>query len=178
MASAQPSPCWLSSSVLMSCGTASGSYFQCSLESPILPVLSGSLRLENRQFLTKSMCFWQYWDFCSMCRYGCCSPNLFTSIQFIQLFIVLLWSPSLSFSLPLSYSLSFPCFLCVSVSVHSVFLLSQRHIFRPLLLWWRTPWRSQWWDWPFHTKWVVNRICYVWPDTVPACQNKYRKVEI
>lgn len=109
------------------------------------------------------MCFWQYWDFCSLCRCGCCSQNLFTSIRFIQLFIIPLWSPSLSLSLsPLI--LSFPCFLCLSVSMHSVFLLSQRHIFRPLLLWWRTPWRSQWWGWPFHIKWVVNRICCTWSE--------------
>lgn len=52
------------------------------------------------------MYFWQYWDFCSLCRYGCCSQNLFTSIQFIQLFIIPLWSPSLSLFLsPPSLSL-------------------------------------------------------------------------
>lgn len=128
---------------------------------------SGSPRLESSQFFIKWMCFRQYWEFCSTCTHGCCSQTLFTSVQFIQLFIVLLWSPSFSFSLSLSPSLtlSFPCFLCVSVFVHSVFLLSQRHIFRPLLLSWRTPWRSQWWDWPFHIKWVVNRICYTWPGS-------------
>lgn len=98
-----------------------------------------------------------------MCRHGCCSQTFLASIQFIQLFIVLLWSPFLSFSLPFSHS--FFCFLCASVFVHSVFLLSQRHIFRPLLLWWRTPWRSQWWGWPFHIKWVSNRTCYTWPES-------------
>lgn len=151
--------------IIINCGTESLAVTFChgSLDSKILPVFSGSLRLENSQFFTKWMCFWQYWDFCSLCRCGCCSQNLFTSIQFIQLFIIPLWSPSLSLFLsPLT--LSFPCFLCLSVSVHSVFLLSQRHIFRPLLLWWQTPWRSQWWDWPFHIKWVVNRICSSWPE--------------
>lgn len=79
-------------------------------------------------------------------------------------------SNSFQFFSQVLFSFFLPCFLCVSVSVHSLFLLSLRHIFRPLLLWWWTPWRSLWWDWPFHIKWVHNRIQYLWPDSTLKMQ--------
>lgn len=67
-----------------------------------------------------------------------------------------------------SSSNSFPFFflkffsfssLCVffRVSLYSVYLLSLKHIFRLLLLWWWIPWRALWWGWPFHLKWVYCR---------------------
>lgn len=76
---------------------------------------SVSPRLESSQFFIKWTCFWQYWEFRSMWRRGCCSQTLLTSIQFIQLFIVLLWSPSFSFSLSFSLPLSLFLFLVSSV---------------------------------------------------------------
>lgn len=63
-------------------------------------------------------------------------------------------APSEFFHFFLKSFFFFLVLLSLFVSVHSVCLLSQRHIFRPLLLWWRIPWGSPWLDWPFPIKWV------------------------